>query len=78
MYIDSVSPGIMVLRINFSEVAMPSLQPSQKQESALQQRALTYSDDQCVQKLALLIENRDAKTLAEIASLIGRLAVTIE
>jgi hypothetical protein len=72
------SPGIMVSRINFSEVAMPRLQPSHTQESRPHQRALTYSDDQCVQKLALLIENRDAKTLAEIASLISRLAVTIE
>jgi len=68
----------MVLPINFKDVAMPSLQPSKKQEPAPQQRTITYSDDECVSRLALLIENRDAKTFAEVASLISRLAVAVE
>ena len=36
------------------------------------------SDDDCVQKLAALLEIRDRRDLAEIASLIGRLAVPLE
>jgi hypothetical protein len=35
------------------------------------------SDDECVQRLAALIELRDSKDLTEIASLIGRLAVPV-
>jgi hypothetical protein len=37
-----------------------------------------WSDDQCVQKLAALIEHRDNRNLGEIARLIGRLAVPVE
>jgi hypothetical protein len=37
-----------------------------------------WSDDECVQKLAALIEIRDSRDLAEIAKLIGRLAVPVE
>jgi hypothetical protein len=37
-----------------------------------------WSDDECVQKLAALIEHRDSKNLSEIARLIGRLAVPVE
>jgi hypothetical protein len=37
-----------------------------------------WSDDECVQKLATLIEIRDSRDLAEIAKLIGRLAVPVE
>ena len=36
------------------------------------------SDDECVQKLAALIEHRDSRNLGEIARLIGRLAVPVE
>ena len=36
------------------------------------------SDDECVQKLAALIEHRDSKSIGEIAMLIGRLAVPVE
>ena len=36
------------------------------------------SDDECVQKLAALIEHRDSKRIGEIAMLIGRLAVPVE
>ena len=40
--------------------------------------AFNLSDDECVQKLALLIEHRDNKNLDEIVALIARLAVPIE
>jgi hypothetical protein len=40
-------------------------------------RSLLWSDDECVQRLAALIELRDSKDLTEIASLIGRLAVPV-
>lgn len=36
------------------------------------------SDDECVQKLAMLIEHKDNKNLSEIAALISRLTVAIE
>ena len=40
--------------------------------------AFSLSDDECVQRLALLIEHRDNKNLDEIVALIARLAVPIE
>jgi hypothetical protein len=40
--------------------------------------AFSLSDDECVQKLALLIEHRDNRNLDEIVALIARLAVPIE
>jgi hypothetical protein len=39
---------------------------------------IAISDDECVQKLALLIEHRDNKNLRQIVALIARLAVPIE
>ena len=36
------------------------------------------SDDECVQKLAILIELRDSRDLGDLAKLIGRLAVPVE
>lgn len=36
------------------------------------------SDDECVRKLAMLLEHRDTKDLDEVVALIGRLAVTLE
>lgn len=36
------------------------------------------SDDECVQKLAALLEIRDRRDHAEVAGLIGRLAVPVE
>ena len=41
-------------------------------------RLALLSDDECVRKLAALIELRDSKDLGEIAKLIGRLAVPVE
>lgn len=40
--------------------------------------ATSFSDDECVQRLALLIEHRDNKNLDQIVALIARLAVPIE
>jgi len=39
---------------------------------------IAVSDDECVRRLAMLIEYNDNKNLGEIAALIGRLAVSIE
>jgi hypothetical protein len=36
------------------------------------------SDDECVARLALAVEDHDSVQLDEVARLIGRLAVTIE
>jgi len=41
-------------------------------------RSNLWSDDECIQKLAALIEYRDSRDLSEIARLIGRLAVPVE
>ena len=40
--------------------------------------SLALSDDECVQKLAVLIEHKDETRLDEIVALIGRLALPIE
>jgi hypothetical protein len=40
--------------------------------------ASRFSDDECVQRLAQLIEHRDNKNLDEIVALIARLAIPIE
>ena len=37
-----------------------------------------FSDDACVQKLAMLIEHRDNKNLGEVVALTSRLAIPIE
>jgi hypothetical protein len=37
-----------------------------------------FSDDECVQKLAMLIKHKDNKSLGEVVALISRLAVPIE
>jgi hypothetical protein len=39
---------------------------------------MNLSHDECVQKLAALIELRDSRNLGQIAKLIGRLAVPVE
>ena len=41
-------------------------------------KSAVLSDDECVQKLATLIELRDSRNLGEIANLIARLAVPVE
>jgi hypothetical protein len=47
-------------------------------ESATIEPPLQLSDDECVHKLAKLVENRDDDTLSVVVRLIGRLAVPIE
>jgi hypothetical protein len=49
-----------------------------KAETRVDESAFLRSDDDCVQKLAILIERRDSKDLGEIARLIGRLAIPLE
>ena len=49
-----------------------------KAETQVDGEALLSSDDECVQKLAALVEHRDTRNLGEIARLIGRLAVPVE
>ena len=38
----------------------------------------TFSDDECLERLARVIAAHDSNRLDEVAHLIGRLAVTIE
>ena len=47
-------------------------------ELQIDDAAVLYSDDECVQRLAALLERKDSKTLKETARLISRLAVPIE
>ena len=48
-----------------------------KAETQVDESAFLRSDDDCVQKLAILIERRDSKDLGEIARMIGRLAIPL-
>ena len=59
---------VMNIQADDSEAA-PSIVPAE---------ISTLSDDECVERLAHVIASQDSKHLDEIASLIGRLAVTIE
>ena len=47
-------------------------------ETQVEDTAVVYSDDECVQRLAALVEHKDRRTLKETARLISRLAVPIE
>ena len=49
-----------------------------KAETQVDSIALLYSDDECVQRLAALLEHKDTRNLQAIARLISRLAVPIE
>ena len=49
-----------------------------KADTQVDSVALLYSDDECVQKLAALLEHKDTRNLQAIARLISRLAVPIE
>jgi hypothetical protein len=57
-------------------VPMARQQATSKAETPID--ALLYSDDECVQRLAALLEHKDPKNLKAIARLISRLAVPIE
>ena len=50
--------------------------PKAKPQGKIDQ--MNLSDDECVRKLAELVEHRDSRNLGEIARLIGRLAVPVE
>jgi hypothetical protein len=47
-------------------------------ETQIDDIAAFYTDDECVQRLAVLVEHKDSRTLQEAARLISRLAVPIE
>jgi hypothetical protein len=49
-----------------------------KADTQVDSVALLYSDDECVQRLAALLEHKDTRNLQAIARLISRLAVPIE
>ena len=49
-----------------------------KAETQVDSIALLCSDDECVQRLAALLEHKDTRNLQVIARLISRLAVPIE
>ena len=51
---------------------------SSKAEPQVNDTAFECSDDECVRRLAALIEYEDSRNLNEIARLISRLAVPIE
>ena len=52
--------------------------PQPQSTPVLEVNVSLQSDDECVRKLAELVEHRDNKNLDEIARLISRLAVTVE
>jgi hypothetical protein len=68
----------MVPRINHSLGATTMLHHRIRVLNDATPIALSLSDDECVQRLALLIEHRDNKNLDEMVALIARLAVPIE
>ena len=57
---------------------MARQQTTSKAETQVDSIALLYSDDECVQRLAALLEHKDTRNLQAIARLISRLAVPIE
>ncbi|UZE49409.1 hypothetical protein ONR75_00645 [Rhodopseudomonas sp. P2A-2r] len=56
---------------------MPHAQSSQADTLAPLASWLS-SDDECVRKLAMLLEHRETRDLDEVVALIGRLAVPLE
>jgi hypothetical protein len=59
-------------------VAMARQRTASKPETQVDDVAVLCSDDECVQRLAALLEHEDSRTLKEVARLISRLAVPIE
>jgi len=55
---------------------MPQAEPSHAEPATL--ATWLSSDDECVRKLAMLLEHRETRDLDEVIALIGRLAVAIE
>jgi hypothetical protein len=59
-------------------IPMARQQATSEAETPIDDIVLLYSDDECVQRLAALLEHKDTGNLKAIARLIGRLAVPIE
>ena len=57
---------------------MARQQTTSKAETQVDSIAVLYSDDECVQRLAALLEHKDTGNLQAVARLISRLAVPIE
>jgi hypothetical protein len=57
--------------------SMPHAQPAPA-EPAASLATWLVSDDECVRKLAMLLEHRENRDLDQVVALIGRLAVTLE
>ena len=57
---------------------MPRQPAISKAETQIDDRVFVYSDDECIRRLAVLIEHEDSRNLHEIARLISRLAVPVE
>ena len=57
---------------------MARQQAASTAQTQVDDMAVFYSDDECVQRLAALLETKDSRSLDEIARLISRLAVPIE
>ena len=57
---------------------MPRQRTASTAETQVDDIAVLYSDDECVQRLAALLEHKDTRALNEVARLISRLAVAIE
>jgi hypothetical protein len=66
----------MVPRINLGESFMPHTQTLATAPPSVPVN--TFGDEECIQKLALLIEHRENNDLNEIVALIARLAIPIE
>jgi len=59
------------------KVTMPHAEPSRAEPAPIPAAWLS-SDDECVRKLAMLLEHRDTRDLDEVVALIGRLAIMVE
>jgi hypothetical protein len=59
-------------------VPMARQQTASKVATRVDDIAVLYSDDECVQRLAALLEHKDSRNLKAVARLISRLAVPIE
>jgi hypothetical protein len=58
---------------------MPNtLDPLAAQAHPPERFAVSATDDECLRQLAAVVETHDTDKLAEVAGLIGRLAVPIE
>jgi len=59
-------------------VFMVRQRTASKAEIQVDDSAFLYSDDECIQRLASIIERKNSRDLSELSRLIGRLAIPIE